>query len=102
MALRTRTITDSRLSATGRPARVKIATMLSPTTGMPLPSAHETRTRVIAPMKRARGAGPLARATADKGRNPKSAYRNEAPQTTIPEKITVNPTGAMVSVSTTP
>src|SRR5699024_7439441 len=53
VALRTRTITDSRLSATGRPARVKIATMLSPTTGMPLPSAHETRTRVIAPMKRA-------------------------------------------------
>ena len=70
--------------------------------GTPLPSAQATRSRVMAPRNRARGAVPVDRATAATGRRPKSANRYAAPHTTSPEKVMVNPTIGMVSGSISP
>ena len=76
--------------------------MSSPATGTPLPRAHATRRRVMAPRNRARGAGPVDRATAATGRRPKSASRKAAPHTTIPEKTIVKPTTGIEDGLTTP
>ena len=70
--------------------------------GTPLPSAHATRSRVMAPSGRDRGAVPVARATAATGRRPNSANRYAAPHTTSPEKVMVKPTTAMASGSISP